>query len=147
VSIPVFVNPQRINLTYCLNQCAAIFGIANMFPSTKAINECVGVHSVFLVIPVKRLWCHAACGFVACDVRQFGGAFPSEDNTFYSNGSDDPWQRAAVAKVATLVLCCAPSTPFVIVRGHGCADVVAFPAGADGRVRRLRPLWRFGTVR
>ncbi|MDR3739874.1 MAG: hypothetical protein P4L40_12750 [Terracidiphilus sp.] len=37
--------------------------------------------------------------------RQFGGATPVESNTFYSNGSDDPWQRAAVAKVC----CCVPT--------------------------------------
>lgn len=28
---------------------------------------------------------------------KFGGATPTSNNTFYSNGGDDPWQRAAVA--------------------------------------------------
>lgn len=57
---------QRLTLSYALNQCQAIFGIPNMMPSVTAINN------------------------------QFGGPTPAETDVFYSNGSDDPWQRAAV---------------------------------------------------
>ena len=67
------IRSARITLQYHLDQCVAIFGIENMTPSTDAIN------------------------------KQFGGPTPKEANTFYSNGSDDPWQRAAVNAVS----CCA----------------------------------------
>ncbi len=46
--------------------------------------------------------------------RQFGGPTPVENNTFYSNGSDDPWQRAAVS--ATL----SPAQPEITAFCDGC---------------------------
>ncbi len=42
LSIPsdcVCAFPQRLNMPYMLNQCAAIFGIPNMMPTTIAINK------------------------------------------------------------------------------------------------------------
>ena len=54
-----------MDLSYHLQQCAAIFG-EPMFPSSGAFN------------------------------RVFGGAFPTADRVFYSDFSDDPWQRASV---------------------------------------------------
>ena len=59
---------ESVNLQYHLSQCESIFGMKNMFPSSVQMN------------------------------KQFGGQFPSQaHNVFYSDFSDDPWQRASVS--------------------------------------------------
>jgi len=58
---------QKVNLTYCVNQCHAIFG--------DAVNPKLGSAKV---------------------LEKFGGATPTGSNIFFSNGGDDPWQQAAV---------------------------------------------------
>jgi hypothetical protein len=95
-------SPQRgslrhptVNLAYHLQQCEDMFGIKNMYPASDAINN------------------------------HFGGAFPTATNVFYSNFSDDPWQRASVDFSPS------PDQPYFLTMCENCGHCSDFHKPLD----------------
>lgn len=62
---------ERVDLEYHVAQCDAVFGkgATDAATATAAINA------------------------------KFGGAAPTGESIFFSNGSDDPWQQASIARL------------------------------------------------
>lgn len=72
---------QAVNLSYCVDQCHAIFG--------DAVDPKAGSAAV---------------------IKTFGGANPQGTNIFFSQGGDDPWQQAGVKVSQGPSTCCACAT-------------------------------------
>ena len=91
-----------VTLDYHLSQCEAIFGIENMTPATEEINS------------------------------KFGGDLPTAQNTFYSDFSDDPWQRASVNQTVT------PSQPYYLTVCDGCGHCKDLHAESESDPENLK---------
>jgi hypothetical protein len=90
----------RLNATYHRERCAAMFG-AGTYPNTAATNSF------------------------------YGGADPKQaSRIFFSDFSDDPWQRASVTKSL------GPDLPFMLAKCDGCGHCDDFhtPSPSDPEV-------------
>lgn len=94
---------SMVNLDYHLRQCSAMFG-ENLEPAkgTMMINE------------------------------KFGGAHPVGHNIFFSDFSDDPWQRASVTYITSSDL------PYSYVKGNNCGHCLDLGTPNDDDSEELK---------
>jgi hypothetical protein len=102
-------------MTYHLSHCAALFG-ANVRPNTDLTNwyADVSLHTRFVS--------HTRAP------RYYGAANIAATNVIYTQGSQDPWQRAGVQQTLD------PLQPEVTIECHNCGhcvDLRGCPSGCS----------------
>ena len=93
---------QSVNLDYHLKQCAYIFGVDKMFPHSVQLN------------------------------KVFGGDTPHAVNVFYSDFSDDPWQRASVNYPVS------SAQPYFLTQCDNCGHCMDFRTPSDADPEALK---------
>jgi hypothetical protein len=63
---------------------------------------------------------------------QYGGSFPAAKNVFYSDFSDDPWQRASVTYPPS------PDQPYFLAQCDNCGHCLDFHTATDNDPQQLK---------